>query len=210
MSREEYEKLSEQTVTQQPIHQQKTVIQQSTPPLRAHRRDKRVSEVTTQIQKPPVKEKVTEDLKRPSWFKQNGKYLGFGMLVMTILYIVMVAYIYPAYVYTTTRWDYGQAKITHFDLNVGHNGTSHFIAEYWNNQAVVIEFPQNHPEQAKSYALRMSSDGAYQPRIVTLHLAYINAHGKPGYPDLAVQVEGFALPGVLYNTGDGFSTEQPS
>lgn len=206
ISPEDYAKAREEATEAQHISQQATV-QEFPHKLRAHRPVAKPKAVVT---KPPVKEKVTEELKHPSWFKRNLKYIGAGMVAMTILWIVCTSYVYPAGVYIVTRWDYGKAKLTQFDLNVGHNGTSHFIAEYWHNQAVVIEFPQDHPERAQSYTVRMSSDGEDQPRIVTLHTAYINLHGKPQFPDLVVQVEGFQLPGVLYNTGDGFSTEQPS
>ena len=207
MSREDYQKSCEDDTEVQPISQQPTV-QEFPQTLRTHRKSERKTEATTQIQTPPVKERVTENLQpRPSWFKKNIFHIGLGMFTMAVLSIVVVSYVYPAYVSFTDRLQCGQNLICHTDIDVGHNGKSHFITEYWHNQAIVIECSQVHPEQGKTYALRMPS-GDDEPRIVSLHPAYINMHGKPGYPDLEVYVYGFELPAILYNTGSGFSEEQ--
>src|SRR5713226_10167917 len=168
----EAQETSEESREYQPIHQQET-RQEEPKTLRAHRQPKRATTVT-ETKKPPVKERVTEDLQpRSSWLKQNLHYIGLGMFAMALLSIVFVSYVYPACTAILDRWNNGQARITHFDLNVGHNGTSHFIAEYWHNQAIVVEFPQDHPEQAKTYVLRMPTIGDDEPRTVTLHTAYI-------------------------------------
>jgi hypothetical protein len=215
---EDYLKASEEETGQQPLPQQETIVQEPqavqqtvgkppVPTLRARRKPERPA----LAQKTIVKEPVTEDLgKQPSWLKRNLHYIGAGMFFMACLYIIAVSYVYPAATAVLGRWNYGEAKISHCDLDVGHHGTSHFIAEYWHNQAIVVEFPANHPEQAKPYALRMQPSGDDEPRVVTLRPAYVSQHGKPGYPDLEVYVDGFALPATLYNTGDGFSEEQPS
>jgi hypothetical protein len=155
-----------------------------------------------------AQERVTGDIKPcPSWFRRNLHAIGLGMVVMALLFLVCVSSVIPVYTRIVDRWDTGQARISHVDLDAGHNGTSHFIAEYYHGQALIIELPPGHPEQAKTYALRMAATGDSEPRIVTLHTAYINPDGKPGYPDLVVQVEGFGLPEVLYNTGNGFSQQ---
>ena len=188
-------------------HNTQETYQEEPQMLRTHRKSKRAP-VTAET-KAPVQERVTEDLPpRLSWLKQNMHYIGLGMFVMALLCIVFVSYVSPACTAILDRWNYGEARISHFDLDVGHQGTSHFLAEYWHNQAIVVEFPQNHSEKATVYTLRMATTGDDDPRSVTLHTAYINPHGKPGYPDVAVQVEDFDLPAILYNTGSGFSQGQ--
>lgn len=158
---------------------------------------------------PPVKEVVTENLpSRRPWYLAHLQRVGVWMLVMFFLYLFLASVLAPIYTNGVNQWNYGQARISRCDYNVGHSGTSHFLAEYYQHQAVVIEIPEHHPERAKIYTLSMTIQGGDGPCIVTLAPAHVNLHGKAGYPDLIVQVEGFQLPAILYNTGTGFSQEQ--
>lgn len=158
-------------------------------------------------------EVVTEDLPpQQNWLKQHLHHIGIGMSLMLALWYVGVTYVVPVVTQTIDRWNCGENRICHYDLNVGHNGngTSHFITEYWNRQVIVIEIQSGHPEHTKLYAQTIFAAGDKSPRLVTLTTAYVSRHSKPGKPDLVATVSGFAVPVVFYNTGDSFSTEEPS
>jgi len=130
-----------------------------------------------------------------------------GMLLMILLYLVGITLVLPWTTSQLDHWQSGEGRLTQCDLNVGHHGTSHFLAEYWHQQAIVIEIPQGNPSGAKTYALPILVAGDTLQRTVTLKPLYLSRQPRPGNPDLVVQVEGFAVSPVLYNTGDGFTTE---
>jgi hypothetical protein len=158
----------------------------------------------------PEREIVTENLPRRSpWFREHALHIGLGMLLMLLLWYAGVTYVLPFVTQTIDRWNCGENRICHYDLNVGHNGTSHFITEYWHSQVIVIEIQQGHPENTKLYAQTIFAAGDTSPRLVTLTPAYLSRHPVQGKPDVVASVEGFALPVIFYNTGSSFSTEDP-
>lgn len=155
------------------------------------------------------KEPVTEKLQPTTpWYVEHLYTIGLWMIALFLLSLAFCSVVLPLYTNIVDRWSYGEARISQFDCECGHNGTSHFIAQYYQKQVVLIEFPQNHPERATVYTVHLSMNGNDTPRTVTLSAAYINLHGKKGHPDLVVQVEGLPLAAILYNTGNGFSQEQ--
>jgi hypothetical protein len=126
------------------------------------------------------------------------------MAVMLALYLLAVVVIVPFVTEQVDHWTYGEQRLSQFDFDVGHGGISHFLAEYWHGQIVVIEMPQHHLEQSKTYLFAVSTGEDKSGRVITLRPAYINPRGIPGKPDIAVQIEGQTIERILYNTGDGF------
>ncbi len=158
----------------------------------------------------PGSQVVTEDVPpQKSWRKHHAVPFGIGMLLMLALWYVGVTYVLPFATQAREHWNCGENRICHYDFNVGHNGTSHFITEYWQNQVIVIEIPQGHPENTKLYTQTVFAAGDTSPRLVTLTIAYLSRHAVQGKPDLIANVSGFALPVVFYNTGDSFNTLNP-
>jgi hypothetical protein len=158
----------------------------------------------------PRSQVITEELPRqPTWLEKHLFKIGIGMLIALALYCGITWYVVPFVTNTIDHWSCGENRICHYDINVGHNGKSHFITEYWNSQVIVIEIPQGHAENTKVYSrIIMADTGDKSPRLVTLTPGYVSRHDKPGKPDLVAMVSGFSLPVVFYNTGDGFSTEE--
>jgi hypothetical protein len=174
-----------------------------TPKLRAHRPR------TDALQPPPgdVQDETytTEELpKRPSLLALYWKHLVAGMCLMLGFYLLMTRLVLPFIISTQQHWDYGAGHVSVYELNVGHGGTSHFVAQYYKNQIVIIEMPVNDPGQSKIYAVSETVAGDTSQHIVTLTTAYVSRHAVQGKPDLIASVSGFAVPVVLYNTGDSF------
>jgi hypothetical protein len=154
------------------------------------------------------REVITQDLpKRHGLLATYWKHLLAGMCLMLGFYLLMTRLVLPFVTDTQQQWNYGYSRITEFDLNVGHDGTSHFICQYYKKQIVVIEMPVAHPEQSKIYALSETVVGDISQHVITLTATYVSRHPLPGKPDLVVSVSGFSLPVVLYNSGNGFTTE---
>ena len=63
------------------------------------------------------------------------------------------------------QWDYGSSRITQLDANVGHDGISHFIAEYNKGSIVIIEIPYANPNNAHIYTLAGMETDATKPVI---------------------------------------------
>ena len=137
-------------------------------------------------------------------------YMGIGMLATLSLWVLATTYIMPVWASVSMHWTYGgDVPITHYDANVGHHGTSHFLAEYWRGEVVVIEFPGGDATKARTYAFTLNRTHDTTHRLITLHVQSINLHGQPGKPDIAIEVQGYIVSPILYNTGDAFTTSQP-
>ena len=179
-----------------------------TPKLRAHRPK------TDASQPPPgdVQEDVyTEDVPRhQSLLAAHWHHLLTGALLFLGFYLLLSRIVLPFVIDTTAHWDYGSARISHYDLNVGHGGVSHFITEYYRNQAIVIEMPVSDPGHSHIYALAEALTGDNSQRVVSLMPAYVSHSDVRGKPDLLISVSGSAIPLVLYNTGNSFRTEANS
>jgi hypothetical protein len=130
-----------------------------------------------------------------------------GMLIMLTFYWIGTAFVVPLVADTLDHWNTGVARLAHYRLNVGHHGTSDFFTAYLHGEAVVIEFPGGDATQARTYVMPVTSGNDPTPRIITLEVKYLNPNGKPGKPDLLVEVEGIASAFPLYNTGDAFQAQ---
>src|SRR6266516_1268238 len=123
------------------------------PKLRAHRPR------TSDALQPPASDVqdeayTTEELpKRPSLLALYWKHLVAGMCLMLGFYLLMTRLVLPVVISTQEPWNYGCGRVSDYDLNVGHGGMSHFVAQYYKNQIVVIEMPVDHPDQSKIYAV---------------------------------------------------------
>lgn len=154
---------------------------------------------------PPRRIRTTEDIpKRPPRLSQPSKYIGIGLIIMCFLLVGGVVWGIPFVTDKVNHWNYGEARLSYFHLNVGHNGPSDFLAEYLHGQAVVIEFPGGKTTNTHVYSVSFASATDKTPRIVTLVVQPVNPGGKAGKPDLLVEVEGFSTAIPLYNTGEAF------
>ncbi len=146
---------------------------------------------------PPVD---TEDLVSEPERRLSPKTLGIcGAVVMLILFWLGNSYVVPTITGISDNFQYGQARISSFDFNVGHGGTSHFIAQVYRGHVVVIEFDQP-DSKGTSYAFNI--DHSYDGRVVSISLEDVNHDGKV---DLVVGVEGDQIAMILYNTGKAFA-----
>jgi len=139
--------------------------------------------------------------------KRNVFFLSFGMLAMLALWLTLQLVIIPAIADTSQQWNYGNGRISQFDLNVGHGGTSHFVTQYWHQEVLIIEFQAGTAAHAKAYTIPLLISGSAKQHSVTLTPAYVRPHATPGTPDLVITVSDITPPIVLYNTGNGFSLE---
>jgi hypothetical protein len=123
---------------------------------------------------------------------------------------VGTTYVLPYVSNRLDHWQYGTARIAHYDLAVGHDGISHFVTEFYHGNAVIIEFAGGSLAHAYVYSLVVTGPSDTTPRVVTLSVAYDMPHVTPGKPDLQVSITGIALSRVLYNTGNAFSLSPPT
>ena len=96
-------------------------------------------------------------------------------------------------------------RVTVFDADVGHGGTSHFFAQYYKHSIVVIEFSPSHPDQSRSYVISNQQVNTDLP-VVLLSTQDVNHDKKP---DLVIQIQGAIYAITLYNNGQTFQEEEP-
>jgi len=172
--------------------------------LRAHR--PRTSDALQPLKADVQEDVTTQELPHTGIMQAYWKYVVAGMCITLGFYLLLSHLVIPFVVATQEHWNYGYSRVSVTDLDVGHNGMSHFIAQYYKNQIVIVEMPINHPEESKIYAVYESVEGDTSQHVVTLTTAYVSRKDTPGKPDLIVSVSGFAVPVVLYNTGESFRT----
>src|SRR5579885_3272588 len=81
-----------------------------------------------------------------------GSFL-VGMALCLILFLFGRQLVIPFVSATYDQWHYGDARLTQLDADVGHGGTSHFIASYYHGHIVVIELLLSHPQENQVYLL---------------------------------------------------------
>lgn len=126
-----------------------------------------------------------------------------GMTLCLMLFLFGQRVVIPFVTTTYDQWHYGDARLTQLDADVGHGGTSHFIASYYHGKIVVIEILVSHPQDNQVYVLSGFSDLPTAPAL-TLSVQDINGDHKP---DLIIKIEGTALQAVLFNNGKTFDAK---
>src|SRR5207244_3322730 len=76
-----------------------------------------------------------------------------GMVLIIGLIMFWQQVVMPWWTEIQDQWHYGDTHITQFNADVGHGGVSHFIAEYYNHEIVVIEISQTNPNTLHVYTL---------------------------------------------------------
>ncbi len=122
--------------------------------------------------------------------------VGIGMCMIVSLILLWNMVVVPWWHGLELQWHYGDNQVSVMGADVGHGGTSRFIAFDSENDIVVVEVVQ------KRYILYIIPTGKVQNKLITLSVKDVNGDGKP---DLMVQVEGEEGVFILFNTGDAFS-----
>ncbi len=137
----------------------------------------------------PPTQRQTETVPAPKPPRKRRSILpvGIGMFIVVGTLLIFQHVIAPSYVWASDQWHYGDARMTQLDANVGHGGTSHFIAEYYHGSVIILELA---PQQFHSYygerfpgrdaAARSSTDGSrHQPRRQAGLAGKRRGHGRP-------------------------------
>lgn len=144
----------------------------------------------------------TEDVVTPSRKHRHFSPVAFCMAVSIGFLAVLLAInviILPFFNNVSNQVKYGDNRISSFDFNVGHGGTSHFIAQVYNGQVIVVELDM--PDyDGTVYRFSISRD--YDGKVVSIIPEDENHDGKT---DLVISVEGDVFAMVLYNTGKAFT-----
>ena len=153
---------------------------------------------------PPPQTTTEPGRKQPRRRSLVSKQMGFlllGVGVVVALLVIWNQLLAPALGWGQDQWHYGDSRITQMDANVGHGGTSHFLATFSKGEIVIIEIPLDHPNNDQVYTLTGFLGTSGTP-VILLSVQDLAHNGKP---DLLVQVEGTSFATVLYNTGKAFS-----
>ena len=132
-------------------------------------------------------------------------FVGIGMLSFLALYALWNALVIPFWQGIEDQWQYGQGRITRFEADVGHGGTSTFFAFVLSDRVIVIETPGGSMEKAKYYNTAALTGNFSQPPVISLSVADVDNVRNC----LIVHVEGTSGSIVLYNNGTGFQMTKP-
>ncbi len=139
---------------------------------------------------------IVEDKPRPVW----KRYFVVGMLVVLAGIAFWQMVVAPFIQGISDQWHYGDARVAVLYADVGHQGSSTFMAFDDNGQVVVIELADSARIPGHIYHLASVTGAGHA--IITLRVQDVNGDGKP---DLIVHVEGLEPDMVLFNTGTSFS-----
>ena len=103
------------------------------------------------------------------------------------------------------QWHYGDSHVTQMDADVGHGGMSHFLAEYYQGNIVVIEISLSNPNNTHVYTIAGVWNSESRTPVIQLALQDSTHNGKP---DLRISVEGTNFATVLYNNGTAFQQSE--
>lgn len=132
-------------------------------------------------------------------------FVGVGMLCFLSLYIVWNAFVIPWWQEVQDQWNYGTGRITRFEADVGHGGTSTFLGFVLRSQVIIIEAPNGDMEHARYYKTATLNAPLSPPPVISLSIARVDNISDC----LIVHVEGMSSNIVLYNTGSGFQLTKP-
>ena len=122
--------------------------------------------------------------------------VGIGMFLFLALVFTWNVVVVPWWHGLQIQWHYGDNQVSVMGADVGHGGTSRFIAFDSDNDIVVVEVVN------RKYNVYIIPTGKLQNQLVTLSVRDVDGDGKP---DLVVQIDGQEGVFVLFNTGDSFS-----
>jgi len=129
--------------------------------------------------------------------------LGVGIVLVGLLFWSWI--VVPWWAGVSDQWQYGNARISRFTADVGHGGTSTFIAFDLDGSVMIIEMPGGNIAEAKLYRTANLIGADADHRIVTLSIATVDGVRNC----LIVHVEGATSDIVLYNTGTTFQWTPP-
>src|SRR5258708_3881974 len=98
---------------------------------------------------------VTEPVTRP---RRTGKHTRLILVAVTGALVVLGVFLFfqqavvPWWNGVQDHWNYGSTPVTQLDADVGHGGTSHFIAEYYRGEIIIIELSLSNPNSLHTYA----------------------------------------------------------
>jgi hypothetical protein len=141
---------------------------------------------------------LVEEKPRTPW----RRYFIVGMLVVLAGITLWQMVVAPFITGIEDQWHYGDARVAVLYANVGHQGSSTFMAFDDNGQVMVVEIPESARVPAHIYHLASVTGTGREHAIITLRVQDVNNDGKP---DLIVHVEGLEPDMVLFNTGTSFS-----
>jgi hypothetical protein len=141
---------------------------------------------------------LIEEKPRTHW----RRYFIVGMLVVLAGITLWQMVVAPFLQGISDQWHYGDARVAVLYTNVGHQGSSTFMAFDDNGQVMVVEIPESAKVPAHIYHLASVTGTGRGHAIITLRVQDVNADGKP---DLIVHVEGMQPDMVLFNNGTSFS-----
>ena len=129
--------------------------------------------------------------------------LGAGIVLVGLIFWSWI--VVPWWAGVSDQWQYGNARISRFTADVGHGGTSTFIAFDLDGSVIIIEMPGGSINDAKLYRTGNLIGTDADHRIVTVSIADVD-----GVRDcLIVHVEGATSDIVLYNNGTTFQWTPP-
>ena len=132
--------------------------------------------------------------------------LAFGAFLLIGLYTGYQQWLLPAWNNLQAQWYTGDGRITQLDADAGHGGVSHFLAQYYDGNIVVIEIQISNPTHIHTYTIQALNSTVKNPSLtLTLTVEDVNHDGKP---DLVIQEDNNSMAIVLYNTGTVFSTSE--
>lgn len=131
--------------------------------------------------------------------------LAFGACLLIGLYAGYQQWVAPAWRNVQAQWHTGDGRITQLDVDVGHGGMSHFLAQYYDGHIMVIEIQLRNPTHIMTYTVPALMPNAGKPQDLTLSTQDVNHDGRP---DLVIQEGNSSVATVLYNTGSGFTSSE--
>lgn len=125
-------------------------------------------------------------------------FIGFILgLVLIFLGIQVMTWVNEV----STHWHGGDSYVTALDADVGHGGTSHFLAFYQNGAVIVVECSSDY-SSTHAYTVPVHAKGTDH------HAVSLDPQVIDGRRDLLVTLDD-GTGSILYNTGDGMSFTQP-
>ena len=132
-------------------------------------------------------------------------YFLLGVTIVLVGLILWSWIMLPWWAGVSDQWRYGDARITRFRADVGHGGTSTFIAFDLDGSVMIIEMPGGSIAEARLYRTANLIGTDANRRIVSLSIATVDNVSNC----LVVHVEGMSSSIVLYNNGSGFQLTKP-